>query len=209
MTVATGFGGLVLAGGLSRRMGGGDKSMRSLGGIPMIARVIDRFAPQVGALAISANTSPETFAAYGVPVLPDIVAGHAGPLAGVVTGMAWLAAARAGSTHLATVATDAPFLPSDLVARLAEASAPERIVLARSASGRHPVFGLWPVALREDLRHWLATSDTMKVLAWVQRHDFVWCDFEPERPGAPDPFFNANTPEELAEAEALLHGAGR
>jgi molybdopterin-guanine dinucleotide biosynthesis protein A len=209
MTDAKGFGGLVLAGGLSRRMGGGDKSMRSLGGVPMIARVIDRFAPQVEPLAISANSSAEAFAAYGVPVLPDIVTGHAGPLAGVVTGMAWLAAARAEATHLATAATDAPFLPLDLVTRLAAMSAPERIVLARSASGRQPVFGLWPVALRDDLQTWLATSDTMKVLAWVQRHDFVWCDFEPEAPGAPDPFFNANTPEELAEAEALLSGAGR
>mgnify|MGYP000914532487 FL=1 len=208
MTDTKGFGGLVLAGGLSRRMGGGDKSMRSLGGIPMIARVIERFAPQVGPLAISANSSAEGFTAYGLPVLPDIVAGHAGPLAGVVTGMSWLAA-RGGATHLATVATDAPFLPTNLVARLAAVSAPERIVLARSASGRQPVFGLWPVALRGDLEHWLATSDTMKVLAWVQRHDFVWCDFEPEAPDAPDPFFNANTPEELAEAEALLAGAGR
>jgi molybdopterin-guanine dinucleotide biosynthesis protein A len=208
MTGTMGFGGLVLAGGLSRRMGGGDKSMRSLGGVPMITRVIERFAPQVGPLAISANSSAETFAAYGLPVLPDIVTGHAGPLAGVVTGMAWLAA-QSDASHLATVATDAPFLPTDLVARLAATSAPERIVLARSASGRQPVFGLWPVALRDDLETWLATSDTMKVLAWVQRHDFVWCDFEPEAPGAPDPFFNANTPEELAEAEALLVGAGR
>lgn len=208
MTDATGIGGLVLAGGLSRRMGGGDKSMRMLGGVPMIGRVIDRFAPQVGPLAISANSSAEAFTAYGVPVLADIVTGHAGPLAGVMTGMSWLAAA-AGYTHLATSATDAPFVPLDLVTRLASMSAPERIVLARSASGRHPVFGLWPIALRDDLERWLATSDTMKVLAWVQRHDFVWCDFEPERPDGPDPFFNANTPEELAEAEALLAGAVR
>jgi molybdopterin-guanine dinucleotide biosynthesis protein A len=208
MTDATGIGGLVLAGGLSRRMGGGDKSLQLLACVPMITRVIDRFAPQVGALAISANSSADAFAAYGLPVLPDIVSGHAGPLAGVLTGMTWLTA-RPDATHLATVATDAPFLPRDLVARLAAESAPERIVLARSASGRQPVFGLWPLALRDDLAAWLANSDTMKVLAWVGRHDFAWCDFEPEAAGAPDPFFNANTPEDLAEAETLLAGVRR
>lgn len=198
--------GLVLAGGLSRRMGGGDKALRPLAGAPMIARVIARLAPQVETLAISANSDAEAYAVFGLPVLPDIHPGHAGPLAGVMTGMTW-AARNPAVTHLATAATDAPFFPRDLVARLAEKTGPDRIVLARSASGRQPVFGLWPIALAADLAHWLATSDTMKVLAWVDRHDLAWCDFAPERPGLPDPFFNANTPEDLAEAEALIAGA--
>lgn len=202
-----GIAGLVLAGGLSRRMGGGDKALRPLAGAPMIARVIDRFAPQVGALAISANREAAAYDVFGLPVLPDIHPGHAGPLAGVVTGMVW-AARDPAVTHLATAATDAPFFPTDLVARLSELSGPDRIVLARSESGRHPVFGLWPVGLRDDLADWLATSDTMKVLAWVDRHDFAWCDFAAATPDAPDPFFNANTPDDVAEAEAILAGAG-
>ena len=208
MNGIAGVGGLVLAGGLSRRMGGGEKSRRLLAGRPMIARVIERFAPQVGPLAISANSDPAAFADYGFPVLADLRPGHAGPLAGLETGLDW-AARTPGLTHLATVATDAPFLPRDLVARCAAHAVPGRIVLARSASGRHPVFGLWPLTLRADLSDWLGTSPTMKVFAWIDRHDVAWCDFAPEHDGALDPFFNANTPGDLAEAEAHLAGDGR
>lgn len=195
--------GLVLSGGLSRRMGGGDKALRELGGRPMIAHVIERLAPQVGPLAINANSDPTFYEAFELPVLGDVHPGFAGPLAGVLTGLTW-AAALPGVTHLATAATDTPFFPRDLVARLSAISAPDRIVLARSPDGRHPVFGLWPVALKNDLGQWLATSDTMKVLAWTDRHDTAYVDFSPEAPGAPDPFFNANTPEDLARAEAYL-----
>lgn len=200
--------GLVLAGGLSRRMGGGNKALRDLGGRPMIAHVIARLAPQVGHLAINANVEPSIYSAYGLPVLSDSIAGHAGPLAGVLTGLEW-AANLPGVTHLVTAATDTPFFPTDLVQRFANLQAPGRIVLARSGGNRHPVFGLWPVALRQDLSDWLASSDTMKVLAFVQRHDFAFCDFEPGSAGAPDPFFNTNTPEELAEAEAYLARLGK
>lgn len=198
--------GLVLAGGLSRRMGGDDKALKPLAGRPMIAHVIDRLAPQVGAVAINANAAPEVYAEFGLPVLADVHPGYAGPLAGVLTGMEW-AAGLPGVTHIATAATDTPFFPTDLVVRLAACSGDGRIVLARSPAGRHPVFGLWPVALRGDLARWLATSDTMKVLAWTDLHDTFWVDFAPAGPDAPDPFFNANTPEELAEAEAFLREA--
>jgi molybdopterin-guanine dinucleotide biosynthesis protein A len=203
MSDIEGIAGLVLAGGLSRRMGGADKSLRPLAGRPMIARVIERLAPQVDALAISANGDPADHADFRLPVLADLHPGRAGPLAGVLTGMDWVAR-TAGLSHLVTVATDAPFLPRDLVARFLERAAPDRLVLARSAAGRHPVFGLWPVSLRHDLADWLATSPTFKVFAWVERHDTVWCDFAPESPDAPDPFFNANTPEDLAAAEVLF-----
>lgn len=200
--------GLVLAGGQSRRMGGGAKSHRLLGGRPMIARVIERFAPQVGSLAISANSSREAYAAFDLPILPDLRPGHAGPLAGLEAGLDW-AGRLAGITYLATVATDAPFVPRDLVARCLAEAGPRRIVLARSVTGEHPVFGLWPLALRDDLSEWLATSPTMKVFAWIRRHDVAWCDFDPEDEGGPDPFFNANTPDDLAEAEAFLaRGSG-
>lgn len=198
--------GLVLAGGLSRRMGGGEKGLQLLGGQTMISRVIDRTAPQVDTLAINANSNPAPYLHFGLPVLPDTVGGHVGPLAGVLTGLEW-AATLPGVTHIVSAATDTPFLPLDLVARFSALAGPERIVIARSDDNRHPVFGLWPVVLRQDLARWLATSDTMKVLAWVHRHDFTFCDFEVEGDGAPDPFFNANTPEELAEAERYLTGA--
>lgn len=198
--------GLVLAGGLSRRMGGGEKGLQLLGGQTMISRVIGRMAPQVDQLAINANSDPEPYLPFGLPVLPDTIGGHVGPLAGVLTGLEW-ASTMPGVTHIVSAATDTPFLPLDLVARFSALAGQERIIIARSNGNRHPVFGLWPVALREDLAEWLATSDTMKVLAWVHRHDFAFCDFEPGRNGAPDPFFNANTPEELAEAEAYLAGA--
>ncbi|WP_412048827.1 molybdenum cofactor guanylyltransferase MobA [Hoeflea sp. Naph1] len=204
--MSTKITGLVLAGGLSRRMGGGEKALQMLAGQSMISRVIDRIAPQVDQLAINANSDPEPYLQYGLPVLPDTIGGHVGPLAGVLTGLEW-AAKLPGITHIVSAATDTPFLPLDLVDRFSELAGPERIVIARSGGNRHSVFGLWPVALRDDLAEWLVTSDTMKVLAWVHRHDFAFCDFEADGDGVPDPFFNANTPEELAEAERHLAGA--
>lgn len=194
--------GVILAGGLSRRMGG-EKPLKPLAGQPMIKRVISRIAPQVERLAINANSDPAPYLEYGLPVLPDTIGGHLGPLAGVLTGMEW-AAELPGVTHLVSAATDTPFLPLDLVARFSAISGPGRIVLARSNGNRHPVVGLWPVALREDLSRWLASGETMKVQVWAARHDPVFCDFEPEHGGAPDPFFNANTPGELAQAEVFL-----
>lgn len=194
--------GLILAGGLSRRMGG-EKPLQLLAGQPMISRVIGRIAPQVERLAINANSDPAPYLAYGLPVLPDTIGGHLGPLAGVLTGMEW-AAGLPGVTHVVSAATDTPFLPLDLVARFSAMSGPGRIVLARSNGNRHPVVGLWPVALRKDLAQWLLSGETMKVQVWAARHELVYCDFEPEHDGAPDPFFNANTPEELAEAEAIV-----
>ncbi|MGJ8572044.1 MAG: molybdenum cofactor guanylyltransferase MobA [Hoeflea sp.] len=198
--------GVVLAGGLSRRMGGGEKGLQLLAGQSMISRVIGRIAPQVDALAINANADPEPYLEFGLPILPDTISGHVGPLAGVLTGLEW-ATGLPGVTHIVSAATDTPFLPLDLVSKFSAHAAPERIVIARSDGNRHPVFGLWPVALRQDLAEWLATSETMKVLAWVQRHDFTFCDFEADGEAAPDPFFNANTPEELAEAGRILAGA--
>jgi len=191
-----------LAGGLSRRMGA-EKALQLLAGQPMISRVISRIAQQVDLLAINANSDPETYGQFGLPVLPDTIGGHLGPLAGVLTGLEW-AATLPGVTHLVSAATDTPFLPLDLVARFAALAQPKRIVIARSNGNRHPVLGLWPLALRQDLAQWLATSDTMKVQAWANRHDLAFCDFEADGDGAPDPFFNANTPEDLAEAEAFV-----
>ncbi|HEY7610173.1 MAG TPA: molybdenum cofactor guanylyltransferase MobA [Alphaproteobacteria bacterium] len=194
--------GLLLAGGLSRRMGGGDKCLRPLGGRPVLAHIIERARPQVAALVLNANGDPARFAAFGLPVAPDVIEGFAGPLAGVLTGMEWAARERPGAAWLATFATDAPFFPRDLVARLHEAIARERadMACARSGGQDHPVFGLWPVRLRTDLRGAMEAG-VRKVDLWTARHRLAVAEFAAE---PFDPFFNANRPEDLAEAERLL-----
>jgi molybdenum cofactor guanylyltransferase len=192
--------GVVLAGGLSRRMGGGDKSLRLLAGRPILAHIVERARPQVAALVLNANGDAARFAAFGLPVVADSVPDFAGPLAGVLAGLDW-AAAVPGCTHVASFAGDAPFLPRDLVARLAAAVAQGHDLACAASGGRaHPVFGLWPLALRDDLRRAVVAERIRKVDVWTARHDLAAVDFA----AAPiDPFFNANRPEDLAEAERL------
>ncbi len=199
--------GVILAGGLSRRMGGGDKTLLQLGSRPMLAHVIDRLSSQVEAIALNANGDASRFDQFALPVLPDPVEGFAGPLAGVLAGLNW-AESRSGVTHIVTAAGDTPFFPADLVEKFLAANdgSDRRIVLAQSSGRRHPVFGLWPVALREDLATWMKDTGTYKVLAWVDRHDHKVAEFQPSFRGGReiDPFFNANTPGELSEAERLI-----
>lgn len=198
--------GLLLAGGLSRRMGGGDKCLRPLGGRPVLAHIIERARPQVSALVLNANGDPARFAAFGLPVAPDVIEGFAGPLAGVLTGMEWAAAHRPDAAWLATFATDAPFFPRDLVARLHAAIERGKadMACARSDGQDHPVFGLWPVHLRADLRRAMEEG-VRKVDLWTARYKLAVAEFTT----APfDPFFNANRPEDLAEAERLLKANG-
>lgn len=195
--------GVLLAGGRSRRMGGGDKCLRPLGGRPLLAHVIERAAPQVARLVLNANGDPARFEAFGLPVVADTVEGFAGPLAGVLTGLHWAAAHAPDVPWVATFATDAPFLPRDLVARLRSAVEAEGADMACAASGGrdHPVFGLWPVALRDDLRRAMVDEEIRKVDGWTGRYRLARADF----PTAPiDPFFNTNRPQDLAEAERLL-----
>lgn len=204
--------GVVLAGGLSRRMGGGDKGLREIAGSSMLAHVIARLRPQVGTVVINANGDPSRFAAFGLPVVPDTVAGFAGPLAGVLAGMRWSAAHVPQATRIATVSSDAPFLPGDLVARLAAAvdGRPEAVALAQSFGGLHPVIGLWPVALADDLEQQLVAG-MRKVLRWTDRHGTVPVAFAPLTIGGReiDPFFNANTPAELEMARSVLAGVSQ
>ena len=199
--------GVILAGGLSRRMGGGDKSLRLLGGKPVLAHVVARARPQVGALVLNANGDPGRFADFGLPVAPDLVEGFAGPLAGILTGLAWAEAAVPGCEWLASFACDAPFLPEDLVARMLAAVEAEGAELACAASrGRaHPVFGLWPLRLRADLEAAMREEEIRKVDRWTARHRLVEVAFpEIETSQGPlDPFFNANRPEDLEEAARL------
>jgi molybdopterin-guanine dinucleotide biosynthesis protein A len=198
--------GLLLAGGQSRRMGGGDKALKLLGGRTVLERVVQRLRPQVAALVLNANGDPARFAGFRLPVVADSVEGFAGPLAGVLAGLDWTAANRPDCDHVASVATDAPFVPEDLVARLAAAIEAAGADLACAASGgrAHPVFGLWPVRLREDLRQAVIGEGVRKVDLWTARHRLVTVEFS-DRPI--DPFFNMNRPEDLDTAAALLGAA--
>lgn len=195
--------GLILAGGLSRRMGGGDKALRLLGGRPLVARVIERLEPQVETLVLNANGDPARFAHFGLPIAADGVAGYAGPLAGVLAGLDWTAEHRPDCDHVASVASDAPFLPPDLVLRLERAlgDAPDAVACAASGGRAHPVFALWPVGLREDLRQAVLGQGIRKVDRFTARHPLQIVAFSAE---PFDPFFNANEPSDLLAAEALL-----
>ncbi|MGR3660001.1 MAG: molybdenum cofactor guanylyltransferase MobA [Paracoccaceae bacterium] len=199
--------GVILAGGLASRMGGGDKALLDLGGTRLMDQVIARIKPQVGALALNANGEPTRFAEFGLPVIADSIAGYAGPLAGVLAGLDW--AAEQGGEAIVTVAADTPFFPLDLVSRLQTAAkvAGTQIALAatpdeKRGQARHPTFGLWPVALRDDLR--AALEDGLrKVVLWTDQHDATSAMFEGS---GHDPFFNVNTPEDLQIAQQLMAG---
>jgi molybdenum cofactor guanylyltransferase len=195
--------GLLLAGGLARRMGGGDKALRMLGGRTLLEHVIARMRPQAAALVLNANGDPQRFARFGLPVVADNVAGFAGPLAGILAGLDWTAEHRPDCAMVASVATDAPFLPPDLVGSLVAGLRAANAELACAASGGqpHPVIGLWPVRLRAELRQALVDEGIRKVDVWTDRYRLATVEF-PVDPV--DPFFNANRPEDLDRAEALL-----
>lgn len=203
MTESSRIAGVLLAGGLSRRMGGGDKSLRPLGGRPILARIIERARPQVGPLVLNANGDPARFADFGLPVIADGIAGHPGPLAGVLAGLEWAAVHAPECPWVASFATDAPFLPVEMVARLTAAVVREGadLACARSAGQDHPVFGLWPVRLAPELRRAMVEEDMRKVDRWTGRYRLAVAEFDA---GPVDPFFNTNRPEDLAEAERLL-----
>jgi len=195
--------GLVLAGGLSRRMGGGDKCLRPLGGRPILARILERLRPQVGTVVVNGNGDPARFAAFGAPVAADTVDGFAGPLAGILAGLRWIGSNRPEARFMVSVASDAPFFPADLVARLvagAEAAGTP-LACAMSYGRSHPVFGLWPVSLADDLEHALRVEDLRKVDAWTGRYGCAAVAFAET---GFDPFFNVNRPEDLAAAEEML-----
>ena len=200
--------GVLLAGGQSRRMGGGDKAFRILDGRPILDHVLARLRPQVTPLLLNANGDPARFAATGLPVAADLVPGFAGPLAGVLTGMDWAAREAPDAIWLASFACDAPFLPRDLVTRLKAAAeaANADLACAQSRGRSHPVFGLWKIALLADLRQAVTQEEIRKVDRWTGRHALIEVDFPDQAlPSGPvDPFFNTNRPEDLEAAEAAL-----
>ena len=201
--MTTGIVGVLLAGGQSRRMGGGDKCLRTVGGVTILARIIDRVRDQVSRLVINANGDPQRFAEFGLPVVADIVPDFAGPLAGVLSGMDWAAEHAPDCRWIASIPTDAPFLPTNLVARLHEALVGENAELACAASaGRvHPVVGLWPVEMRAQLRQALVIEDVRKIDAFTANYRLAEVTFAID---PVDPFFNTNKPEDLQEAERLI-----
>ena len=202
MTIEAPTLGLVLAGGLARRMGGGDKPRIGIGGVTILSRVLERMKPQCTRLILNANGDPARFADTGLPVIADDVPGFAGPLAGILAGLDWAAANAPDAIYVASVPGDCPFLPRDLVVRLhqARAASGQPLACARSGPWRHPVVGLWPVALRADLRHALTKEDLRKIELWTARHGVALAEW----PAEPvDPFFNVNTPEDAVAAERL------
>jgi len=198
---------VVLAGGRARRMGGRDKALLELGGRPLVEHVIARLRPQVDALILNANGDPGRFARFGLEVVADPVAGHQGPLAGILAALDWARRRAPDVGWVVSAATDTPFLPLDLVARLLEAVHREGTALACAASGgrTHPVFGLWPVALCGALRTALVTEGVRKIDLFTARYPLSVVDW-PARPA--DPFFNVNRPEDLAHAAARLRAGG-
>lgn len=200
--------GLILAGGRSRRMGGTDKSLLTLQGQPLVGRILDRLGPQAAPIAINTNGAPAAFRPFGVDIVADTIAGYQGPLAGILAGLEW-AMGKPGTTHLLSVAGDTPFFPQDLARRLASDADPARIRVAASAGRAHPTFALWPVQLRDQLAAFLERGDTRRVMTFLEQAGMDVVEFPAEQLGQTtvDPFFNINTPEDLAEAERLLSGA--
>lgn len=194
--------GLVLAGGLARRMGGGDKARIKIGGASILQRVLACLTPQCSRVIINANGDATRFADTGCAIVADSVPDFAGPLAGILAGLDWAAANAPAIEWLVSVPGDCPFLPKNLVARLHDTRASSNVPLACARSGewRHPVVGLWPVGLREDLRHALIDENLHKIELWTARHGIAIAEW----PTAPfDPFFNVNTPKDVAQAEAI------
>lgn len=191
-------------------MGGGDKGLLEIGGETMLGRVVGRLRPQVGRLILNANGDPKRFETLGLPVIADTIGGYAGPLAGILAGMRWSLLHAPDVPCIVTVSSDVPFLPADLVAQLVRAIAdrPATIALAQSQGELHPIIGLWPVALADDLERQLEAG-VRKVLQWTDRHDTVAAAFEPTNIGGRliDPFFNANTPADVEIVRAVLGAA--
>ncbi len=196
--------GCILAGGQSRRMGGGDKALLEFDGEAMLARVARCLAPQVNALVVNTNSPHENYTQFNLPIIADTLPGHLGPLAGILSGMVWARAHTPNATHLITVSTDAPFLPPDLADTLVTAlpaSSSPAIAIASSHNRTHPVIGAWPIALADDLQHAIQ-SGVRKVLAWCDQHPTTFVPFPDAIVNgiARDPFFNINTPADLAHA---------
>lgn len=199
--------GLILAGGRSSRMGGTDKTLLPLGGQPLIGRIVDRLEPQASPIVINSNGDAAVFARFGLEIIADTIVGHQGPLAGILAGLEW-AARKPGITHVLSVAGDTPFFPATLIEQLVAKSGANGIAVAASNGRPHPVFALWPLSLRVALAAFLQSGNSRRVMTFIEQAGSNVVDFPNERLGqvTVDPFFNINTPQDLAEAERWLGG---
>lgn len=200
MTVPDDVVAVILAGGEARRMGGGDKVLMQIGGQPLLSHVLARLTPQCDHILLNANGDPDRFKAFHLPVIPDIVTGQLGPLAGILSALDAAAIQYPFCRYLLSLAGDTPFIPLDLVARMMRHADGQNIVRASSGGRVHPVFALWPLTIRADLRDQLVNHDIRKIDRFTAAYDVVDCDFD----GIPDPFFNINRPEDRIEAERTL-----
>lgn len=197
---STNIAGIILAGGLSRRMGGIEKSQLQLAGNSLLHHVIGRAKPQVGTLLLNANGDPKRFATYNLPIIADVIPDYAGPLAGILTGMEWLQKNQPECKWLVSFAVDTPFFPTDLVARLVN-EANTKLACASSNNRIHPVFGLWPVSMAKELRHAMVKHNMRKISTWMQQHSCIYINW---KTNSGDPFFNINKPIDLQTAEQFL-----
>lgn len=197
--------GVLLAGGQSRRMGNGDKCLASLSGQPLLTHAIERLGLQVAGLVLNTNGDPQRFAEFNLPVVPDTVDGFVGPLAGILAGMLWARQNSPQTRFVASVATDTPFFPRDLVARLvASLDELHEVAIVRSRDRNYPVFGLFPVALAEDLDAFLRDTENLAVMAWIDRQRSAFVAFDTPDDLAFNQFLNINTPEDMSTAEAAI-----
>ncbi|NQU57349.1 MAG: molybdenum cofactor guanylyltransferase MobA [Rhodospirillales bacterium] len=203
MTENSNIVGVLLAGGMARRMGGGDKCLQQLAGRSLLAYSIEVATPQVGPLIINAAGDPARFKEFDLPVVADVIEGFAGPLAGVLSGMEWARDNAPDADWVVSFPTDAPFFPADLVLRLLNEARGQGadMACARSNDRTHPVFALWPVRLAGDLRRAMEDEEMRKIDRWTARYNIIHVDWQ-ATPN--DPFFNINRPEDLEQAEALL-----
>jgi molybdopterin-guanine dinucleotide biosynthesis protein A len=191
----------LLAGGQARRMGGGDKNLMMLAGKPVLRHVLDRVDFADRPLMINANGDPARYAAFGLPVCADVIDGYAGPLAGILTGLEWVAANHSDCSHMVSLATDAPFLPVNLIAVLESAIGDgAEIAQAMSLHRRHPVFAIWPVAIAGALRDAVIDEGVRKIDDFTACYHCVTVEFA----GTPDPFMNLNRPDDFDLATQIL-----
>ncbi len=191
---------VILAGGQARRMGGGDKTLIDLGGKPILEHILDRLIPQCEHVMLNANGDLERFKAFGYPVVADPIDGFLGPLAGILAGLDAVAIRYPEKTHLLSLAGDTPFIPHNLIDQMCTHASLSNIVCAVSQGRRHPVFGLWPVSIRSELRDQLINHDVRKIDSFTADYEVALCPFD----GVPDPFFNINTDEDIDKASRIL-----
>ena len=193
---------VILAGGRSSRMGGGDKCLLPVNGKSLIAHILAAIIPQTGDILINTNSDPAPFLKFGLPMLPDAIPGFQGPLAGILTGMLWSRRRHPRQAHLLSVASDVPFLPRDLVTRLSQSLIDQNadIAIASCPQGTHPTIGLWPVDLAERLKHDLMQTSIRSVHQWLSTFRVALAEFPS------DALTNINTPIELAACQRYPDG---